>query len=652
MNSPQCHALWLNCPVKRRKCAGCRYDPDRDIMMNQQHRIRAAEGPAGSAPWLKIALWTVLFQIAWFWRDLPPLFAQGALPDTDDFQRLAQIRFWLAGQPWYDVANYRMGPPGGAAMHWSRLYDVPVAALIFFFNLFFANALAERIAAAVWPALLLVPTVFVLLAICRRLDKCVEPLLVVLLTLTCGTALAEFRPGRIDHHGLQILLFSLMLLGLVSTATRWGHLLIGVTMAASISIGLDAILLIALLIVWLGLAWAGGMDRQGRGIGRVALAFVMAGPLLFMANVPPSQWLTPHCDANSIVYLSAMLLTAAGLCLLAALDRRLVTNSPPMTFMLRVATGAAIAAFAVAIILLLFPQCAGGPYGALDTALTERWLNRVAEAGGLSAQLQEHPRLWLAIVANMVVLTAIAVFVTYRKYREAPEYLALLAVLVLTIGASFLQYRALRIGIFASVPFCAAFASISWTWLKRRLAGPLAAVAQTVAVCLMLSPFWVAIAGLLFPASGPSAIAAVADQAAGIEGPKWKKRGFHVFCNRASEFERLTDLPRGIVLSDLSSGPALIVFSGHLAVGGPYHRNGEAITDILDFFSSPADKARRIARKWQADYVAFCDQGLKYVDGANPDLLGVRIFSGREPDWLIRLSPPEERLQLFRVVRN
>jgi hypothetical protein len=35
--------------------------------------------------------------------------------------------------------------------------------------------------------------------------------------------LTEFRPGRIDHHGFQILLFCLMPLAPMSTKARWSH---------------------------------------------------------------------------------------------------------------------------------------------------------------------------------------------------------------------------------------------------------------------------------------------------------------------------------------------------------------------------------------------------------------------------------------------
>ncbi|RZM28903.1 MAG: hypothetical protein EOP67_39045, partial [Sphingomonas sp.] len=47
------------------------------------------------------------------------------LGDTDDNMRLMQVRAWLGGQGWYDLRQYRMNPPLGFNMHWSRIVDQP-----------------------------------------------------------------------------------------------------------------------------------------------------------------------------------------------------------------------------------------------------------------------------------------------------------------------------------------------------------------------------------------------------------------------------------------------------------------------------------------------------------------------------------------------
>ena len=53
-----------------------------------------------------------------------------ALGDTDDNMRMAQVRALLAGQGWFDLRQYKLDPPGGASIHWTRLVDLPIAGVI------------------------------------------------------------------------------------------------------------------------------------------------------------------------------------------------------------------------------------------------------------------------------------------------------------------------------------------------------------------------------------------------------------------------------------------------------------------------------------------------------------------------------------------
>ena len=59
-----------------------------------------------------------------------PQIAAMQFGDPDDALRLVQVRDLLAGQSWFDLHQYRVAAPEGVAMHWSRLVDVPIAAVI------------------------------------------------------------------------------------------------------------------------------------------------------------------------------------------------------------------------------------------------------------------------------------------------------------------------------------------------------------------------------------------------------------------------------------------------------------------------------------------------------------------------------------------
>jgi len=118
-------------------------------------------------PLWKIVSWTILFQLAWNWGALLPVIRNGELPGPDDFLRLHQVMNWMNGQGWYDLKLYRMFPPAGGDIHWSRIVDVPIAGLIWFFDNFTTPQTAARLASITWPTVLMVATVLVLVAIFR-----------------------------------------------------------------------------------------------------------------------------------------------------------------------------------------------------------------------------------------------------------------------------------------------------------------------------------------------------------------------------------------------------------------------------------------------------------------------------------------------------
>lgn len=611
----------------------------------------AAAAPARSdVTSVKIAILAVLFQIAWFWQRIPQVLGEGAMPDTDDFQRLSEVRAWLGGQGWYDLVNHRMDPPLGADMHWSRLVDVPIALLIKLFGVFADPLTAERLTVIVWPALLLVATVLVMVAICRRFDPAANPLLALIFTVTGIASLNEFMPGRIDHHNVQILLFCTMLLGLAGGSRRWGHMLLGAAAAASISVGLDAILIILALFAWLGLDWVLGRDIRGRALLGAAIGLAVTTPVLFVLNFPPSQWFVPHCDANSIVYLVALMLVAAAFAGLSLASAGLELSTPRASRLARLAAAAAAGGGACAIVLFLYPQCAMGPYGEISRELASRWLVKVGEARGLFQILPDEPGMWISGLAYSLVLLAVSSFVLVRRMRDMPQLAPLHATFAISLLASLLQVRAMRIGVFAAIPFCVLFVEMAWSGLRTRFGGRriLAGALQIGALLAVAAPTWLALSALL-PARNGAAEIVAGQGAAGAAG--WRSRQPYIFCNRQSDYAAFAGQPPGLVISDINSGPAIAVFTANLSVGGPYHRNARAILDMMDFFHSDLEQPRRIAAERAVDYVAWCEPVGPLAESES-GTLAARLARGEAPDWLEPLSAPGDRLHLFRVRRD
>src|SRR6476469_830468 len=153
------------------------------------------------ACWVGFCIWMIFDrwnQIRWF-----------ALGDTDDNMRIMQVRALLHGQGWFDLRQYRLNPPFGANIHWSRLVDLPIAGLILLLRPILGGAGAERWAVAIAP---LIPYLLLLFSLGLTARRLIDPKaypLAFLALFFAGSTNGMFLPERIDHHGWQLALLSL-----------------------------------------------------------------------------------------------------------------------------------------------------------------------------------------------------------------------------------------------------------------------------------------------------------------------------------------------------------------------------------------------------------------------------------------------------------
>ncbi|MEZ5880628.1 MAG: hypothetical protein R3D35_08215 [Nitratireductor sp.] len=597
--------------------------------------------------WLRLLFWVLLFQLAWYFRPLQDLLLHGAMADPDDFLRLHEVRNWLAGQGWYDVSVPRMNPPEGGDLHWSRLIDLPIALLTVLLSPLAGAEMATRLAAAIWPTTVLCLTLATLIAICERAWPKTNPFVVILFALTNIAALAQFAPGRIDHHNVQILLVFVMLLGMMSGRHWLGHAGAGFCMVLSLAIGLDNLPFIALLLGWLALAWVFDLEDAREGLLRTAAGIVLGLAVLYPLSVPLGQWMAVRCDALSIVYVSAMALAAAGFAALGFVN----AQNKAMRFALAGLVGAG----ALAVTALAFPECRAGPYSALSAELTGRWLSQIHEARGIVDFASRFGAANYALLVYIALLLAAGIVLVRRRIASS-HLLPVLAVLAICLVLSFLQVRALRLGVFAAVPVCVILADLAWRHFSAApgRSHPAAMFMTGLSALFLISPVWLVVANAVLPPPGNPASAAVAGDA-----PEWSRQGnVSSICNRDTDFSFLATLPPGLVLNDLNTGPAILVFTGHSVVAGNYHRNGRAILETMDFFAADEATARKIATRRKPQYVAYCQPlpvaqpSVPSKNGSSAESIGRRILDGREPAWLQRISPAADRLNVYRMASD
>ena len=121
--------------------------------------------------WIVVIAWLCICAL-WIvqkWASIRYFF----LPDTDDNMRIMQVRALLHGQGWFDLRNYRMNPPFGANIHWSRLVDLPIAGLILGLRPFLGGPGAEKWAVAIAP---LLPYLLLLFSLELNARRLIHPL--------------------------------------------------------------------------------------------------------------------------------------------------------------------------------------------------------------------------------------------------------------------------------------------------------------------------------------------------------------------------------------------------------------------------------------------------------------------------------------------
>jgi len=548
-------------------------------------------------------LLAVVLSLAWTLRDWQDLVAL-RLPDTDDMVRLQQVRDWLGGQGFADLAQHRLGPAPGLEMHWSRLADLVPAGLILLLTPLLGGHGAELAAVLLSPALLFFAALLLTGAIARRLGA--PSATAILLAGLAYPAISLFMPGRIDHHALQMVLLLLLVRALLGTGTIRAGIVAALAVTASLVIGLETLPLLgvaglALVLLWV-LGRPGSLDRLA-GFG-FALPIALAGAGALFRT---SGWDVAACDGfTGLAWRAAECASLAPLAmaLFGLADRR-----SPRARAIAAAIAGGIAGVAV---LLLAPQCLN-PYGTVDPVLARIWLAEVGEAQPLFAA---PPANALAYAGLALVGLAASLAITRRR-REAGWWI-LASLQAVALAVTLLQLRGAYPAALLSAPALAVMIA--------------AARARNA---LVLAGAWIAATGILYPIAASNLF-----RSGGESGPS---------CTGPDSLARLAALPPGHLLAPFDLGAYALAATPHEVLAAPYHRNNRGNRAMTDFFTGSPAQSEAIARQWGIDYVAFCPGDLDPFVKAAPHGLAEALRAGTVPDWLVPVRSDGAPLHLYRL---
>jgi hypothetical protein len=551
--------------------------------------------------------------------------------DTDDAMRLTEVRDFLGGQNWFDLVQHRLNTPYGGLIHWSRLIDLPEALLLGLLRLPFGT-MADTIAAYAWPLLLLVPLLWLSAKLALRFggrEALVPGLLLPAFSLI---TMAEFAPGRLDHHSAQILLALVMLYCAIRALERPRYAIgAGLAAAAALAIGIEALPMVGATILVFGLSWA-AEPRNAVAMRDFGLSFATGMGLALAQGVPPEHWLAPMFDAISIVYA-----IAAALCSLAFV---LLPLLPLRTMRGRLIAGIVAGLAIAAIVVVLWPAILKGPYGMLDPWLITNWIDRISEAQPWLASLLGDPVYPLAIAVPPLLALGFGFWNIVRNQPHRARWLVYCAVLLVTLFITILQIRAARMATPIAVPGCAALIAAAWRLQLSR---------QGIAPALAVVGSWLGSAGIAVGIVATLGVMAVPDYAAATDD---SFRGARQACLIPSAFTDLAALPPERIMTPIDLGSHMLAFTPHAVVAAPYHRNQEAVLDAFHFFNQPITEARKILAARGIGLVVICP-AMKEIRGLvdhTPDSFVSLYAAGKLPPWLVDQSLPASPLRIYAVM--
>src|SRR6185295_8073342 len=164
-----------------------------------------------------------------------------------------------------------------------RLIDAPLAALIGALSPIIGPERAELATRITWPALLFFALALIVAREAYRRAGAVGAAFAVMLVVASNIALAQFRPGRIDHHNAQILCAVAGLIFLVrSMNERRAGWIAGLLLGLGLAVGYEAIVLVVPALGLAALAAVWGQGDPSSGADGVARAAVAAATTLFV----------------------------------------------------------------------------------------------------------------------------------------------------------------------------------------------------------------------------------------------------------------------------------------------------------------------------------------------------------------------------------
>lgn len=551
--------------------------------------------------------------------------------DPDDQLRLVQLRDFLAGQSWWDSTQYRLNAPDGGPMHWSRLIELPLAAIILALRPLLGVHGAEMAAGIIVPLGCYAIIAAIIANIATRIAGHVAGVAALVMAMVAPALSMQLRPMRIDHHGWQLVCAVIALWALFSSKPRQSGLLLGLALAVWMHISLEGAPAAVMFFALLAFGWVRDAGERPR-LQAAITAFAVASCALFFLTQARGLSGAQYCDAISPAHMWAIIA--------AAVSAMAVTALPLAQWPFRLAALTLPAGLAAGLFVYLVPDCLSGAFAQMDPMVRKYWYAQVNE--GLPVWRQDAAT---ALLFLGVVIASLASLPWLRR-QLAPEKWALLARIVplqiYAVVLSLLVFRTISVATLLAIPALACTAAVLIIRYQNEpvLARRLRYVA--LLILLLMPGALLQQAFLLFGGSRAANAESIAADTFGYS------------CDSAQSIGTLASLPPSRIVAPFDMGPMILLTSGHKVLASSHHRNQQGMRDQIDVFRLPPAQSKAIIDRRGIDFIVACpdESELANYRKAEPDGLWAALAKGRVPVWLERLPDRGSGIQVWRVRKS
>lgn len=587
---------------------------------------------------------------------------RGDLPDTDDYTYLNQVLDWLQGQTWFDNVQYRLSPPEGVRIHFTRIIQIPLAMLIMFFKAFgLPWRGAATLTAMLWPLMVFAG----FLASVRWAAKSFLPRdwtgVTAYTTLFSVPLLFQFSMGHIDHHGVESILLMLSfgcMVRMMETPSeiKWGALA-GFIIALALAVALEVLPWVVALSAFAGL-WLMVKGSVAARSGVVfGLTLYLSSIAFLIAYKAPGHWLEVDVVAYSVVYV--ILAASIAFCFVGT-----ALAAQTRFAWLRYFSGIGLCAVTAALFFSYFPELLSGPYGAADKEIVRLFFENISEA----MPLARHGDFGGAVLHMLVPLLALGTSLGVLYKAKGNEvwvwfFLSLLIGFSIVLAVFYQMRMIVCAYLFGIIPL-AVLLHRGWIYIGSRYRGR--------------RQFWMELGLILLVGPLPMVLMpAVFDgRPMNIGVGMFPVQYVQNRCNM-SVLDKVLNSPKYFggksltIMNTIDSGPELIFRSSHKVMSAPYHTNIKGNKDSMRFFSTsdPAE-AEAIARDSNIDLVVICrrvprmyfkEAGLDQIEVTPEGKVEVKASASfvesliyrKLPPWLKEVNTPAIKQYLvFEVLKD